>query len=65
MVSVVRNPLDAISHVNHIEVENQTERFVGQLEIGQELSFVDWEYVFDTLKFEDDPVLDHKVDTET
>ena len=65
MVSVVRNPLDAISHVNHIEVEHQTERFVGQLEIGQELSFVDWEYVFDTLKFEDDPVLDHKVDTET
>jgi hypothetical protein len=47
--------------MDYIEVEEQTKRFVGQLEVGQELSCVDRERGFNTLELNNNNVFDQQI----
>jgi hypothetical protein len=59
--SIVDNALYALTQMDYIEVEEQTKRFVGQLEVGQELSCVDRERGFNTLELNNNNVFDQQI----
>jgi hypothetical protein len=41
LIPVIENSADSVSHMNDIEVQQQSKRFVGKTEIREQLSFMD------------------------
>ena len=41
LVSIVKNPFNALTHMHDIEVQKQANWFIGQSQIRQYLRFVD------------------------
>ncbi|HKW77131.1 MAG TPA: hypothetical protein VJN64_16480 [Terriglobales bacterium] len=42
-IAVIEHPLNAVAQVNYTEVQKQTNRFICESEIGEELGFVNRE----------------------
>jgi hypothetical protein len=65
-VSFVVNPLqyqafDAVLEVGDVEVDQVAQADVGELEVGEQLGFVEGDHLFDGFEFEDDGVFDDDV----
>ena len=61
-VPVVDYAFNAFAQMHHVEIQKQTERLVGQLKVGEELSFVDRQQGLDALEFDDDHLFYEKID---
>ena len=57
----VGDPLDAVSHEVGPEIQEQTESFVGEFEIGEELLWVNLGQLLHGLEFEDDSAFNKNV----
>ena len=58
----VHNSFQALPQVRNIEINQQTETFVGQAEIRQQLRTVNWQDFFNSFHFDDYRVIDDKVE---
>jgi hypothetical protein len=54
---------DALLQVRDVKVDQKTNAFVTQLQVRQELRFVDGKYLLDRLHFDDDGIFDQKIDS--
>jgi len=56
---------DAVLEHGDVEVDQQTDRFAGEFEVGDNLCVVNRMQFFDALQFDDDRILGEHVDAET
>lgn len=59
--TVIDSPDDALRHDGHTKVEEQSHGFPCEAKVGKELRRVYRQHHFDSLQFQNDGVLDHKI----
>lgn len=60
-MAVIQYPFNPVPHVNDIEIEYESQRFVCELQICQSLRFVDGQNSVDTFQLDHDATLNQQI----
>ena len=61
-VSAADHSLDAISQIDYVEVDEQPDSLLAQSEVGEQLRFVKWQELIDSLDFQNNRRFDQNIE---
>jgi len=50
--------------MHNVEVQEESQRLIGELEVGQQLSFMYWKYAVDAFELDNHHVFNQQIDSE-